>query len=169
MQAGVLPPTSLPYTERLRERRMILLKFVKFVVALCFVFGCAAAVLAQDNPPVSQSETSSAANADAQVKMMDGQPVYKVGHGITPPKGTHMPQPKYSKEARKAKYQGTCLLWLIVGTDGRPHNIKVARSLGMGLDENAIEAVQKWRFQPATKDGQPVAVQINVEVSFRLY
>jgi TonB family protein len=47
--------------------------------------------------------------------------------------------------------------------------MRIARSLGMGLDEKAIEAVQKWKFAPGVKDGVPVAVQVNVEVSFRLY
>lgn len=61
------------------------------------------------------------------------------------------------------------MLWLIVGADGHPHNLRVQRSLGMGLDEKAIEAVSTWRFQPATLNGQPVAVEVNVEVSFRLY
>ena len=61
------------------------------------------------------------------------------------------------------------MLWLIVGPDGRPHDIRVSRSLGMGLDEKAIEAVRQWKFEPARKNGQPVAVQINVEVDFRLY
>ena len=79
------------------------------------------------------------------------------------------PDPEYSEEARKAKYQGTCVLWLIVGPDGRPRDIHVARSLGLGLDEKAIEAVKQWKFEPAMKDGKPVAVQINVEVGFRLY
>jgi TonB family protein len=58
---------------------------------------------------------------------------------------------------------------LIVGADGIPRDIKVSRSLGMGLDEKAIEAVHKWRFQPATKHGVPVAVQINVVLDFKLY
>ena len=61
------------------------------------------------------------------------------------------------------------LLWLVVAPNGRPRNIRVQRSLGMGLDEKAIEAVSQWRFQPATLNGQLVAAQINVEVSFRLY
>jgi TonB family protein len=61
------------------------------------------------------------------------------------------------------------ILWLVVGTDGRPHNLRIARSLGMGLDEKALDAVRQWSFRPATLNGQPVAVEINVEVSFRLY
>ncbi|MGZ4732881.1 MAG: energy transducer TonB [Terriglobales bacterium] len=57
----------------------------------------------------------------------------------------------------------------MVGPEGLPHNIRVQRSLGMGLDEKAIAAVSTWRFQPATLNGQPVAVEVNVQVSFRLY
>ena len=60
--------------------------------------------------------------------------------------------------------EGVVLLWLVVGTDGRPHNIKVVHALGYGLDEEAVKAVEKWRFKPAKKDNRPVAVQINVEV-----
>jgi protein TonB len=98
-----------------------------------------------------------------------GGGVFHVGGGVSSPRPLDTPDPEYSEEARRAKYQGTCLLWLIVGPDGRPHDIKVARSLGMGLDEKAMEAVRNWRFEPAMKDGKPVAVQINVEVNFRLY
>jgi periplasmic protein TonB len=98
-----------------------------------------------------------------------GGGVFRVGGGVSAPRPTYTPDPEYSEEARKAKYQGTCVLWLIVGPDGKPRDIKVARTLGLGLDEKAIEAVKQWKFEPAMKDGKPVAVQINVEVSFRLY
>jgi protein TonB len=95
--------------------------------------------------------------------------VYKVGEGASAPVPIYSPDPKYSKEARHAKYQGICVLWLVVGTDGRPRNIRVSRTLGYGLDEKAIEAVRKWRFKPATKDGKPVAVEVSVQVNFHLY
>jgi periplasmic protein TonB len=98
-----------------------------------------------------------------------GGGVFSVGGGVSAPKGIYTPDPEYSEEARKAKYQGVCVLWLIVDPNGHPRDIKVARSLGMGLDQKAIEAVRNWKFEPAKKDGQPVAVQINVEVNFRLY
>ncbi len=98
-----------------------------------------------------------------------GGGVFRVGGGVSAPKTLYAPDPEYSEEARKAKYQGTCVLWLIVGPDGRPRDIRIARSLGLGLDEKAIEAVKQWKFEPAMKDGKPVAVQINVEVDFRLY
>jgi len=98
-----------------------------------------------------------------------GGGAFRVGGGVSAPKAIYSPDPEYSEEARKAKFQGTCVLWLVVGPDGRPRDIRVQRTLGLGLDEKAIEAVKTWRFDPAMKDGKPVAVQINVEVSFRLY
>lgn len=98
-----------------------------------------------------------------------GGGVYKVGGGVSGPKLIYQPDPEYSEEARKAKFQGTCVLWVVVGPDGKARDIRVARTLGLGLDEKAIEAVKTWRFEPAMKDNKPVAVQINVEVSFRLY
>jgi TonB family protein len=92
-----------------------------------------------------------------------------VGGGVSAPKELYAPEPEYSEEARKAKYQGTCVLYVIVGADGRPRDLRVARSLGLGLDEKAIDAVKTWKFEPAMKDGKPVAVAISVEVEFRLY
>jgi periplasmic protein TonB len=98
-----------------------------------------------------------------------GGGIYHVGGGVSPPRAIYSPDPEFSEEARKAKYQGTCTLMLIVDTDGRPRNIRVASSLGMGLDEKAIEAVKQWRFEPSMKDGHPVPVEIAVEVEFHLY
>jgi protein TonB len=94
---------------------------------------------------------------------------YRVGGGVSAPRILFAPDPEYSEEARKAKYQGTVVLWVVVAPDGRPRDVRVQRSLGLGLDEKAVEAVRTWKFDPARKDGQPVAVQINVEVNFRLY
>jgi protein TonB len=98
-----------------------------------------------------------------------GGGAYRVGGEVSAPHAIYDPDPEYSEEARHAKYQGTVLLWVIVGPDGKPRDIRVQRSLGMGLDEKAIEAVWQWKFEPSMKDGHPVAVQVNVEVSFRLY
>ena len=87
----------------------------------------------------------------------------------TPPKVTHQPDAKYPKEARKHKIEGIVVLYLVVGTDGRTHNIGVVRSLGYGLDEAAIEAVKKWKFRPAlTEQRVPVPVAIEIEIRFHL-
>ncbi len=98
-----------------------------------------------------------------------GGGVYRVGGGISAPTAISAPDPDYTEDARRAKKQGTCVLWLIVDSAGHPRDIRVARGLGFGLDAKAIEAVKQWRFQPALKDGKPVDVQISVEVEFHLY
>jgi TonB family protein len=97
-----------------------------------------------------------------------GGGVFRVGGGVSAPKLTRKVDPEYSEEARKAKYQGTVLLQVEVWPDGRAHNVRVIRSLGLGLDEKAIEAVQQWEFVPGKKDGQSVKVAASVEVNFRL-
>jgi len=98
-----------------------------------------------------------------------GGGVFKVGGGISAPRAVSTPDPEYTEEARNAKTQGTCILWLIVDQQGNPRDIRVVRGLGFGLDARAIAAVKQWRFEPALKDGHPVNVQISVEVGFRLY
>jgi len=101
----------------------------------------------------------------------EGPPgTYPAGQkGVSVPEVIYSPEPSFSDEARKAKFQGVVLLMLVVGKDGHPYNIRVRQSLGMGLDEKAIEAVKNWRFHPATLNGQPVATQIGVQVDFHLY
>ena len=97
-----------------------------------------------------------------------GGGVFRVGGGVTAPSLLYKVEPEYSEEARKAKYQGTVLLYVEVDPSGHATNIQVARSLGLGLDEKAIEAVKKWKFAPGKKDGRPVTVAATIEVNFRL-
>src|SRR3954463_7203340 len=97
-----------------------------------------------------------------------GGGVYRVGGGVTAPALLFKKEPEYSEEARKAKYQGTVLLYIEVDPNGKATNIKVQRSLGLGLDEKAIEAVKQWKFKPGYKDGKPVTVAATIEVNFRL-
>jgi protein TonB len=97
-----------------------------------------------------------------------GGGVYRVGGGVTSPVVLSKKDPEYSEEARKAKYQGTVLLSIEVSASGTASNIKVVRSLGLGLDEKAIEAVKQWKFKPGYKDGKPVTVAATIEVNFRL-
>jgi len=98
----------------------------------------------------------------------DQDGAYRMGPGVSSPRLVYKVEPSYSDEARAAKLDGPVRISLIVGTDGLAHDINVVRSLGMGLDEKAVEAVQKWRFQPGTKDGQPVRVRAIIEVNFKL-
>lgn len=95
-------------------------------------------------------------------------PVFRVGNEVQSPRLLSKIEPGYSKEARAAKLEGSVLLAVEVWEDGIAHNIRVVRSLGLGLDENAIDAVKKWRFSPGTKDGEPVRVAARIEVKFRL-
>lgn len=97
-----------------------------------------------------------------------GGGVYRIGGGVSAPAILSKVEPEYSEEARKAKYQGTVVLRIIVDEKGIPKSLVVIRPLGLGLDEKAIQAVQQWRFRPGMKEGRPVAVEATVEVNFRL-
>ncbi|MDP9055251.1 MAG: energy transducer TonB [Acidobacteriota bacterium] len=97
-----------------------------------------------------------------------GGGVFKVGGGVSTPAVIFKVDPEYSEEARKAKYSGTVMLAVVVDSDGHARDIHVVKSLGMGLDEKAIEAVEKWKFKPGMKGGQAVNVRATIEVNFRL-
>jgi TonB family protein len=91
-------------------------------------------------------------------------------NGVGTPTCIYCPDPLYSDEARKAKYQGTVVLNVIITADGRATDIHVAKGPGLGLEEKAIEMVRTWRFRPALgPNGRPVAVSIPIEVTFRLF
>jgi TonB family protein len=94
--------------------------------------------------------------------------VYRIGGGVSQPSLLFKVEPEYSEEARKAKWQGSVTLSVVVSEFGEAQNIKIVRALGLGLDQQAIEAVQKWVFKPGRKDGQPVAVYATIEVTFHL-
>ncbi len=96
-------------------------------------------------------------------------PPYKVGGPVSAPVPIHTVEAQFTDAARSHKYEGDCLISLVVDAQGMPTDMKVARPLGMGLDLQAIEAIRHYRFMPAMKNGVPVPVQIAVEVDFRLY
>jgi TonB family protein len=98
-----------------------------------------------------------------------GGGVMQVGGGVSAPVLLNDPEPEFSDEARRAKYQGVCLVALVVDTQGNPQQIRIVRPLGMGLDEKAVAAVRQYKFKPAMYKGRPVAVSINVSVDFRIY
>jgi len=107
-------------------------------------------------PAVKPASADAAVSNDSDVKVL-------------PPRATYTPEPDYSAVAQHAKYQGTVLLTILIDKAGKVSRIRLERPLGMGLDENAMEGVQRWRFNPATRNGEPVAVVMNIEVSFNLY
>jgi periplasmic protein TonB len=93
-----------------------------------------------------------------------------IGAGVKPPEPLVQPLPDYTEQARKVRAEGVVLLQAVIRKDGRVDNIKVLRGLGYGLDESAMRTISsKWRFRPATLNGVPVDVQVNIEVAFRLY
>jgi TonB family protein len=97
-----------------------------------------------------------------------GGGIFRVGGGISPPVVIKSVDPLYSEEARKARYQGTVVLEAIVRTDGTCDVVRIVRSLGFGLDEQAVAAIKQYKFKPALRNGVPVPVSINFEINFNL-
>jgi periplasmic protein TonB len=98
-----------------------------------------------------------------------GTPTAGTG-GYGSPACLYCPSPAFSDEAVKAKYQGVVELLALITADGHATDIKVAKGLGLGLDEKAVEAVRNWRFKPALgPDGKPASVRQLIEVTFHLY
>jgi TonB family protein len=92
-----------------------------------------------------------------------------VGGGVSAPVVIHSVEPEFTEEARRANYQGTVSIQLIVDAQGNPQDIRVSHHLGMGLDEKAMEAVRQYKFKPAVFQGNPVAVQLVIDVDFHLH
>jgi TonB family protein len=91
-----------------------------------------------------------------------------IGSATRPPAVMFEQDPEYSEQARKAKYSGTVALLVEVGASGQVTGVTVIHSAGMGLDEKAVEAIAQWKFRPGSKDGNPVATQLQVNMNFRL-
>lgn len=89
--------------------------------------------------------------------------------GDVPPKALYTAMPEYSEQARRQKIQGVVIVSVLVTEEGQPTDIRVEKSLGYGLDEEAIKAASKYQFKPAMRDGNPVPKRIMIEMSFRLY
>jgi len=101
--------------------------------------------------------------------------VLHVGNGVKPPavifkKDTDVQEKKPSEEKKgKKSFEGTTVVNAIVGSDGQVCDAKIVRSAGKDFDEKALEAVKQWKFKPAEKNGKPVAVYLNLEITFHLY
>jgi TonB family protein len=98
-----------------------------------------------------------------------GGGIYHVGGGVSNPILIYAPDPEFSDEARRAKYQGVCVVGLVVDPMGNPQRVHIVRPLGMGLDEKALAAVKEYKFKPAMLKGKAVAVEVDIEVNFRIY
>lgn len=97
---------------------------------------------------------------------LDGVEEFKPGKGIIAARPIYAPDPPYSEKAQKDRYGGTCVLSLVIGTDGLAHHIKPLQIVGDGLDEIAIDTVKSWRFEPAIKGGSAIPTKATVEVAF---
>ena len=98
-----------------------------------------------------------------------GGGLMKVGGGVAAPELIHSVEPEFTEDARRANFQGSVSIRLIVDSQGNPQNVQLVHHLGMGLDEKAIEAVQQYKFKPAVYQGHPVSVQIVIEMNFHLH
>jgi len=137
-----------------------------FAVALsqaCF------SALGQNPSQSSSSENTSSAKTAPATSVPDEKGIYRVGGGVSAPKLIHSVVPKYSKEAKRAKFEGVCSVDLVVDPQGMPRNIRISHPVGKGLDDNAIKAIQQYRFEPAKLAGRPVPVEIRVNVDFRIW
>jgi TonB family protein len=144
-------------------------QFIGQSLALRFHFHYNPAQRAHLMPVGPGSGESQTANATPEPQTYNGEPVYRVGQDIRAPKGTYMPNPEYTDRARKKKLNGTVILAIIVTPEGSADNVKVVRGFDRDLDQRAVDTVRTWKFEPGSKDGKPVPVALNVEVSFRLY
>jgi len=91
-----------------------------------------------------------------------------VGGDVKPPEKLNAPQPQYTEIARKARIQGVVIVQAIVDKNGDVTNVKVLKGLPMGLEDEAVKAIKRWKFKPATLNGKPVDVYYNLTVNFRL-
>ncbi len=160
-------------TERSADKLSFLKKLV--LVALSMGVVTAPIVAGLIKAPGATAESSRTILDSAPMMMgsasnhlADTRQVYHVGGDVSAPELVFAPNPQYSEKARQAKYQGVCVVSLIVDAQGNPTQVLVVRHLGMGLDQKAVEAVKAYRFKPAMRFGKPVAVAVNIEVNFRL-
>jgi TonB family protein len=97
----------------------------------------------------------------------ESKDVFSVGGSVSPPRLKKAPDPEYPPLAKGLRREGMVLLWGVVREDGKIHDVRVARPVGLGFEEQAVKAVESWEFEPGQKEGRPVAVQLNIEVNFR--
>jgi TonB family protein len=115
-----------------------------------------------------QSGSSGLGNASGSRSVDSSRSVYNMNEVSVPPVLVYKVDPEYTEQARLSRYNGIVLLRLVIDERGTPRDIEVLRSLGLGLDEKAVEAVRQWRFRPGLRDGRAVAVRANIELNFRL-
>jgi TonB family protein len=124
-----------------------------------------AAILVFSTLECANTQTQSSGPAGSAT---NGAGVFHVFGGVSEPHVIYAPKAEYSEEARRQKIEGVCVVILTVGQDGVPRNIRVKQTLRSDLDAKAVEAVEKWRYEPAMKDGKPMSLMTTAEVEFRI-
>ena len=130
--------------------------------------------------PYKRAQTSFPDQVQTCPEKFDDRPevdgIYRIGRGVTPPRATYQPNAEFSDEARQLikkqhikGFHAVSVLAFVVDSDGNPQDICLKTPAGYGLDEQAVRALQQYRFNPATKDGAPVPVRVNIEVNFKMY
>ena len=153
------------------QRSVDKLGFLKKLLLVAIGTGAVAApiIAGQIKAPVATAQATQANRESVSNNFADPQQIYHIGGDVSAPKLVYAPDPEFTEKARRAKYQGACVIAVIIDAQGNPERVQVVRHLGMGLDKKAVEAVKQYRFKPAMRLGNPVAVQANIEVNFRLY
>jgi bla regulator protein blaR1 len=153
------------------QRSVDKLGFLKKLLLVAIGTGAVAAPIIAGliKAPVATAQSTQASRESATSNVPDPQQIYHIGGDVTAPKLVYAPDPEFTEKARRAKYQGVCVIAVIIDAQGNPERVQVVRHLGMGLDKKAVEAVKQYKFKPGTRFGKPVAVEVNIEVNFQLY
>ena len=149
------------------------------VLGLALQTGAAAAT-----PPDAATQPPAASPTSAQDSHISSQrnadDVAKAMKGITMPQLIYKVEPKYTKDARKLNFSGTVVIGLIIDIQGNPTKVHIVRSMdsanldsqghaaAISLDQAALDAVSKYRFAPARQNGNPIPVELNVNVNFQI-
>lgn len=139
------------------------------IIAVTLGIATSAMSLQSGVPAQSSNGAVQQPSTPVQTEKADGPcgPVYDIGGSVRPPVPTHLPDPKFSKEARDARFSGNILVGLIVDSKGKPCNVHLERGVGIaGVNESAVNAVQHYKFKPAMQNGKPIAVNLKIEVNF---
>ncbi len=119
-------------------------------------------------PLAEAGEQKTTNNKDTNEKEKPDAPVYEVGDDVKSPKLVHYVEPEFSPKSKEAYVDGTVKISTVVTTEGTTTKLHVVSGLNAAEDRTAMEAVKQWKFDPGTKDGQPVNVRVTIEVTFRL-
>jgi bla regulator protein blaR1 len=153
------------------QRSVDKLGFLKKLLLVAIGTGAVAAPIIGGliKAPVATAQATQANRERASSNFADPQQIYHIGGDVSAPKLVYAPDPEFTEKARRAKYQGVCVISTVVDAQGNPTQVQVVRRLGMGLDKKAVEAVKQYKFEPGTRLGKPVAVEVKIEVNFRIY